>query len=122
MESAEQGVFRSNYWGNLNKVGVEARPINWLHFFMPSPSIRESTQAQRIADRVNQGSSANDRHCFHESYLTPAVLARVLATWLKLAVARGRLFRLERVIRELGGKEWLWTLVRRDMRESLAGP
>ena len=122
MKAAENGVFRSHYWGRLNEVLTDVGSVNWLHLFMPSPSIGDSREAQTLANRFNQRSPTSGRHSFHESYISPAVLVRVAATWLKLVVARVRLFRLGRLIRKDGGKEWLWTLVRFDMRESLAGP
>ncbi len=121
--AAEDGVFRSLYWGRFHELVADLGiPVNWLHLFMPSRSARTGREAQALLDLYNSRPPQKGAHVFHATYLTPGVVGLVAAGWARLRYIRWRLRGLDAAIRLRGPRGWLWPLVRADWRSDLSGP
>ena len=121
-EEAKAGKFETRYWTGLREVlSGEGLTPNWLHYFVPSPTVPHMTRAAGLLTDIDARSDHREAHALLESYLTPRAVIRVVIRWLRLAPCTVAL-------RALGGRSFgssthqvLWPLVRQQWRDDARG-
>ncbi|HEU4747097.1 MAG TPA: TIGR04326 family surface carbohydrate biosynthesis protein [Gemmatimonadaceae bacterium] len=114
------GRFHSRQWeslpGWLRERGVR---MNWLHHYLPYTMPVEASAS--LLQAFNRDETDQGRHAFLESYLSGALLWRMLRQWLRTLAAGLRLPDLTEPFRPRGSAASLWPLLADDWHNSLSG-
>ena len=118
--SASQGVFESDYWGNLpetlRKKGVQT---NWLHIYVKDSLLPTAKDAAEQIQLFNQTGAGIQNHVTLDSFFSLSVFGRVLRDWFGL-LRNGVAFRMQANM-TIRGELDLWPLFKDDWKNSVFG-
>jgi surface carbohydrate biosynthesis protein (TIGR04326 family) len=115
--SLKEGYFKSAYWPELPKL-LERNKLqsNWLHIYIKSDLIQTASKAKRILQKFNESSNGMQNHVVIESFLSFNIVYRAIKNYYKLTLLKKT---FENNFEERC--EYLWPLIKSDLRESLTG-
>ena len=119
-ESAEQGQYKSSYWGHLpDSLIQEDISTNWLHLYVKDNVCPSVKHAAKLIQKFNETGQEKQTHTTLETFLGWKVIWYTLLDWRLL-------FKVGRKIRGLGDIEnddsgYLWPFMKLDLNESLYG-
>lgn len=119
---AERGEFQPRQWEGLPAL-IAKKDIgaNWLHLFLPSPSIPNPSAAVQWIQRFSCNQRQQGLHALVETYLSWNVVLRAIALWVKLNLVDWRLRDIKAAFYPKNSAAWLWPLLSHDWHASLAG-
>jgi len=119
-ESAEQGQYKSRYWGHLpDSLIQENISTNWLHIYVKDSVCPSVKRAAKLIQKFNETGQEKQTHTTLDTFLGWKVIWYTLLDWRLL-------FKVGRKIRGLGCIEnddsgYLWPFMKLDLNESLYG-
>lgn len=119
-ERAEQGVFRSNYWGPLHEfIETNRIAVNWIWIYgnLQQFSFRESVDFQ---ERLNRN-VLSGRHLLLENFLTLKGLASAVKMYLTLLIKSSRIASIRKDFHFEGSSLNFFNLLKEEWFESFRG-
>ena len=118
-EKASQGQFHSRYWeglhGMIKELGIQA---NWFH----QNGAHTSSTAFNWARAFNRDQITQGTHTFLESYLSWALILRVIKKWFFLQWTYWRFRGVGKLFCVQGTHLSLWPLLKTYWKNNLKGP
>jgi surface carbohydrate biosynthesis protein (TIGR04326 family) len=116
------GEFSSGFWGTLpGALARDGYDVRWLHYFYPHDKVPNAREARRILQRINDRSTRGGAHSFVESYLPLRGLAKILGSWMMIAMESLIIGASLRTKFAEGAREIYWPLIRDDWAKAFRG-
>jgi surface carbohydrate biosynthesis protein (TIGR04326 family) len=118
---AQQGVFRSRYWGELHDL-LDKGPwrVNWIWRYTPSEEV-SFAEAASLRQRFQEKAGGRAGYFFLEEFLTAGALLKAVQLYLRLCVRGLRLKSVRQAFHFPGSKLNFWPFLARDWGDSLFG-
>lgn len=122
-ELCSRGTYYSHQWESFpDVIHSNGLHINWIHHFLKSPSVPNTSVAINWIARFNRRAENQDFHAFLDSFLSFGVLFRVFMFWLRLAGFVVRCGRLKMAFQPRNSHFSVWPLQKMDWYDSMCGP
>jgi len=123
VKAAAEGSYRSRQWEDLPQhLQSDGKRLNWIHHFIGSPGMSDTQKGVDWLCQFNLDAGKQGYHAFLDSYLSWAVVLKVLRKWIWLCWVSWRLRDIRLAFSPKESKTSLWPLLKNDWKTSLCGP